>query len=166
MRSELIRKIRRLVADKRGVNAIISSVMLCTAVIAIGFVVLAYAQHQAVDANMRYADNTNSNIDRIKEKLIFEYIRNNDSLNELTVFIINCGKSDDLVLARAYLIRESWVQSFEDIELKLLNGTVIQDLDVQQEGFFKLSNELEEDASYTIKILTTRGNNFVTTFIA
>ncbi|UCC57924.1 MAG: hypothetical protein JSW14_06065 [Candidatus Bathyarchaeum sp.] len=166
MKDELIRKIHRLIFDKRGVNVIISSVMLCSAVIAMGFVVFAYTQHQAVEANVRYADNTNENIATIQEKLAFEYIHNNSSSNELTVFLINCGKSDDVVLVRAYLSKGSWAQSFEDMELKFLNGTITQSLDVLEEGVFQFSIDLEEDASYSIRILTARGRNFVTTFVA
>lgn len=166
MKDELTRKLRRLIFDKRGVNIIISSVMLCSAVIAMGFVVFAYTQHQAVDANMRYADNTNENIAKIQEKLAFEHVHNNASSNELTVFVINCGKSDDVVLTKAYLTKDSWSQSFEDIELKLLNDTLTQSLDVLEEGFFQLSIDLEEDTSYSIRVLTERGRFFVTTFVA
>jgi hypothetical protein len=166
MKDKLVKKMRRLISNKRGVNAIISSILLCSAVITLGFAVFAYAQHQASDANMRYADNTNNNIARIQEKLVFEHIYNNCSLNELTVFIINCGNSDDVGLAKAYLTRDSLVQSFEDIELKSLNGTIIESLDFNEEAFFKLSINLAEDASYTLQILTTRGRFFVTTFTA
>ena len=166
MKDELTRKLRRLIFDKRGVNVIISSVMLCSAVIAMGFVVFAYTQHQAVDANMRYADNTNENIAKIQEKLAFEHIHNNASSNELTVFVINCGKSDDVVLAKAYLTKDSWSQSFEDMELKFLNDTITQSLAVLEEGFFQLSIDLEEGTSYSIRVLTTRGRIFVTTFVA
>ncbi len=166
MNNTLLRKIRRLISDKRGVNAIISSVMLCSAVIALGFIVFAYTQHQAVEANIRYAYNTSDNIAKIQEKLAFEHIYFNSSLNELTVFLINCGKSDDVVLDRAYLTSDSLYQSFENIELKLLNGTVSQGLDAQKEGFFQLSTDLTEDTSYSIRIVTTRGRYFVTTFIA
>ena len=166
MKNASTRKMRRLIFDKRGVNAIISSVMLCSAVIAMGFVVFAYTQHQAVDANMRYADNTNDNIARIQEKLAFEHIHNNSSSNELAIFLLNCGKSDDIVLAKAYLTKDSWSQSFEDIELKFLNDTIIQSLDVLEEGFFQLSIDLEEDTNYSIRVVTARGRNFVTTFVA
>jgi hypothetical protein len=159
MKNKLIRKIRRLISDKRGVNAIISSVMLSTAVIALGFVVFAYTQHQAVESNIRYANNTNDNIAKMQEKLAFEHIY-------FTVFLINCGKSDDVVFDRAYLTNDSWSQSFEDIELKLLNGTITQSLDAQEEGFFQLSTDLTEDTSYSIRIETTRGRYFVTNFIA
>ena len=166
MKDELIRNIHRFIFDKRGVNVVISSVMLCSAVIAMGFVVFAYTQHQAVDANMRYSDNTNENIARVQEKLAFEYIHNNSSSNQLTVFLINCGKSNNITLAQVHLTKDSWSQSFEDMELKFLNGTITQSLDVLEEGFFQLTIDLEEDASYSIQVVTTRGRNFVTTFVA
>jgi hypothetical protein len=166
MRGWLTGKTRRLVFDQRGVNAIISSIMLCSAVIAMGFVVFAYTQHQAVDANMRYADNTNENIARVQEKLAFEYIHNNSSSNELTAFLINCGKSNNITLAQVNLTKDSWSHSFEDMELKFLNGTITQSLNVLEEGFFQLTIDLEEDASYSIQVVTTRGGIFVTTFVA
>jgi len=139
---------------------------MASTVIALGFAVLLYTQNRAVEGNMQYADNTDKNISTIQEKLAFEHIHNNGSLNELTVFLINCGKSDEIALARAYLTKDSWSQSFEDVELKLLNGTITQGLDVLEEGFFQLSIDLEEGTSYSIRVVTTRGRNFVTTFVA
>ena len=140
--------------------------MLASAVIALGFIVFAYTQQKAVESNMRYADNTNTNIARIQEKLAFEHVYNNSSLNELCVFLINCGKSDDIAVTRVYLTNGSWVQSFDNVELKFLNGTITQSLDVLEEGGFQLSIDLVEETSYSIRVITARGRNFVTTFIA
>ena len=69
--------------------------MLASAVIALGFVILVYTQQNAAKSNMQYADNTNENIASIQEKLAFEHIYNNSSLNELSVFLINCGNNYD-----------------------------------------------------------------------
>jgi hypothetical protein len=165
-RKGLTRKIRRFIFNRHGTNATISSVMLASAVIALGFIVFAYTQQKAVESNMRYADNTNTNIARIQEKLAFEHIYNNSSLNELCVFLINCGKSDEIAVTRVYLTNGSWAQLFDNVELKFLNGTITQSLDVLEEGGFQLSIDLVEETSYSIRVITARGRNFVTTFIA
>jgi hypothetical protein len=163
---QFFRKIRNFIFNSRGVNAIISSVLLASGVIATGFVVLAYTQQRAMETNIQYADNTSKNIERIQEKLAVEHINYNHTSNELTVFLINCGQSNDLGLVKTYLTNESWVNLFEDIELKLLNDTNTQSLDVSEEGFFKLSIVLTEDTEYTIQIRTMRGRYFVETFSA
>lgn len=166
MKSGLARKIRRLFSNRRGVNVVVSNVLLACAVISLGFVVFYWTQQRALEANVEYADTTNENIASLRERLVFEYVFYNSTQNELSVYLLNCGASTDVSLARVYLVNSSWSQSFGDIELKFLNGTTTQNLDVLEEGYFQLSVELEVDTSYSMRILTGRGRFFVTTFVA
>jgi hypothetical protein len=119
-------KFRKLISNRRGVNAVISSVILAGAVIALGFVALYYTQQKAMESNIQYANNTNDNIASVQEKLSFLHIDYNISINELTVYLMNNGKSDDIGIAKIYLNNDSWIQSFDDLELKFLNGTVMR----------------------------------------
>lgn len=165
MKIKFARKIRRFLFGKRGTSEVISSVIMASAVIALGFVVLFFTQQNAFEQNTEYFDSTNNNIATIQEKLIFEYINYNSSLNELTVFLMNSGNSNDTIIDRVYLSNDSWSQSFDNIQLKHFNNTVTSSLDINQEGFFQLIVDLQEDSSNNIKIVTTRGRYFVTTFI-
>jgi len=161
----LTRKVRRLFLDRRAVNVVVSNLILVGAVIALGFSVLSWTYSRSSTFNTEYANLVEANSERMKEKLVFEYIFYNASENELTVYLINCGESNDVSLANVYLSNGSWLQSFSDIELRFLNGTLTESLDIGEEGYFKLSVSLVADTSYSIRIVTERGRLFDTTFI-
>ena len=166
MKCRLIRKIRGLFCDRRGVSVVISNVLMACAVIALGFAVYYWTWLRVSDVNLEYANVTEENIARIREKLDFEYIFYNTSENELTVYLLNWGKSGDVSLASVYLGNVSWSQSFYDIELRFLNGTLTQSLDILEEGYFQISVALVTNTSYFIRIATGRERLFATTFIA
>lgn len=168
MESRLTRKVRRLFFGRRAVNIVISNLILAGAVVALGFAVLSWTYSRSSVYNMEYANLMEANSDRIREKLVFEYIFYDTSENELTVYLINCGKSNDVSLANVYISNDSWVQSFSDTELRFLNDTPTQSLDTGEEGYFKLrpSVDLVANTIYSIRIVTERGRLFDTTFIA
>lgn len=166
MESRLTRKVRRLFFNRHAVNVIISNLIMAGAVVALGFAVLSWTYSWSSVYNTEYANLIEANSDRIKEKLVFEYIFYNASENGLTVYLINCGKSDDVSLANVYLSNSSWFQSFPDIELRFLNGTLTESLDIGEEGYFQLSVSLVANTSYSIRIVTGRGRCFDATFIA
>jgi len=164
--SGLIRNTRGLLFNRHAENTVIANVVLAGVVIALGLATLNWTYQKSSIANDEYADVTEANLASIKEKLVFEYIFYNSSKNELTVYLMNCGKSNDVSLASVYLSNSSWIQSFFDIELGLLNGTLTQGLDLGEEGYLKLSVDLAANMSYSIRIITERGRSFDATFIA
>lgn len=166
MKSRLARKIRSLFFGRRGGNVIVSNVLMASAVVALGFVVFFWTWQRSLDANVEYANVTKENIDKIKEKLVFEYIFYSSSENKSTVYLINCGKSNDVSLDSVYLSNSSWSHSFYHVELRFLNGTLTQSLDILEEGYFQLSVGLVAGSTYFIRIATERGRLFATTFIA
>jgi len=166
MESRLIRKIRRLLFNRRAVSVVISSVLLTATVMALGAVVLVWTNSRISIANTEYADLMDSSLARIKEKIVLEYVFFNSSQNELTVYLLNCGESDNVSIVNVYLSNDSWIQLFPDVELRFLNGTVTQSLDINEEGFFEISVSLLTDTSYSIRIVTGRGRLFDATFIA
>lgn len=166
MESRLSRKIRRLFFDRRAVSIVISTVLLTAAVMALGSAVLYWTYSRTLLANSEYSDVMDASLASIKEKLVFEYIFYNTSDNELTVYLINCGKSDDVSLASVYLRNSSVLQSFYSITLRFVNGSLTQSLDIREEGFFKLSANLMADTSYSIRVVTGRGRLFEAAFIA
>jgi len=164
--SRLTRKVRRLFLDRHAVSVVVSTLIMVGAVIALGFAVLSWTYSRSSTFNTEYANLVEANTDKMKEKLVFEYVFYNASQSELTVYLINCGKSNDVSLANVYLSNGSWFQSFSDIELRFLNGTLTESLDIGEEGYFKLSVSLVANTSYSIRIVTGRGRLFDTTFIA
>ncbi|UCE96394.1 MAG: hypothetical protein JSV51_01960 [Candidatus Bathyarchaeota archaeon] len=166
MRYDLINRLCRFFLNKRGMSLVISSVILACAVITLGFVVLYWTQQRAFEANVEYSDTTDENIAKIGERMTFEHIFYNYSENTLSIYLINCGKSNYIVLDTAYLSNGSWSQTFSDIELKFLNSTETENLDIGEEGYFKISvNLVSFYMSYFMRITTVRGNQFETNFI-
>jgi len=68
------KKAPKLLRNKRAVNAVISSVILTGAVIAISLVVAVWAQSRSLIYNEEYGEAIDSDIARLKERLAFEYV--------------------------------------------------------------------------------------------
>ena len=165
MESGLIRNIRRLLFNRHAGNIVISNIILIGVVIALGLTTLNWTYQKSLSVNDEFADFTEAKLASVKEKLVFEYIFYNSSENKLTVYLMSCGKSNDVRSASVYLSNSSWGQSFSGIELRFLNGTLTQGLNIGEEGHFILSVDLVANTTYSIRIATGRGRLFDTTFI-
>ncbi len=160
-----IRKIFRILFDKRAINNAVSATIMTSVVIALGLSVFTWAQARASDYNSDFSQTVDTETSKLKEKLAFEYIFY-DGQN-LTVFLLNCGTIDDVKIKRVYIYDSSGVliQTFPDPPLCPFQGwDEIQDLDIQDEGRLVLSTDL--DGFYNIKIVTVRGATFDTDFVA
>ena len=163
----LIRTLYKVSCNKKAVGVVVSTTLMASAVMALGFVLLFWTQTQAMDANSAYSENTNLNIDKIGEEIIIEHTFYDYNENNLTIWILNCGKSNTIQLREIILSNSSWSQTFVDFELKYLNGTVIESLDVGEEAVIELPvNLVTYFVNYFIQINTERGRQFVTDFIA
>lgn len=167
MKDRLIKKVHRLLLDKRAVSAAVSNTILTTVVVTLGFTVLYWTSARSSAFNTEYASVMEGNLARIKEKLVFEYVFYNRSGREVDVYLMNCGTVDDVRLVNVYLSNSSWHQQFSNVDLKFLNGTSTLGLDVQEEGYFKLASvDLVAETGYSIRLVTGRGRWFDATFIA
>lgn len=167
MKDRLIKKVRRLLLDKRAVSAAISNIILTTVVVTLGFTVLYWTYARSSAFNIEYTSVVEANLATIREKLVFEYVFYDRGGGELYVFLMNCGTVDDVRLVTVYLSNDSWVQSFSGVVLKFLNDTSTLRLDVLEEGYFKLiSVDLKVEESYSVRVVTERGRWFDATFIA
>lgn len=158
-------KLEKLFLKKRGISPVISTTILAGAVIALGFVVFMWTYNRTLAFNVEYANVVETDLARIKEKLVFEFVFYNTSNKELTVYMMNCGKSNNVSLTNAFLSNSSWYQSFTNIEFTFLNGTSAQSLDVNDEGYLKITVDLVVQSSYSIRVVTGRGRGFETTFV-
>ena len=166
-RDRLIKIVHRMFLDRHAVSVVVSNVILTTAVVTLGLTVLVWTYSRSSAFNSEYADVVDENLARIKEKLIFEYVFHDRSGSELEVYLMNCGTVDDMCLVNVYVSNNSWLQQFSDIDLRFLNDTSTSGLDVQEEGYFKLTSlDLVAETSYSIRVITERGRWFDATFIA
>jgi hypothetical protein len=150
-----------LLKNRRGVNAVISNVILVGAVIAVGFAVLVWSQSQALSYNEQYSTAIDSDTAQLRERLAFEYIKY-DSEGKLTVYLMNSGTIGGVSIANAYV---NGIPYPVDTLYLLHDDTPVSHLDTNQEGYFWISGlSLDLEKDYPIMIVTGRGSSFVATF--
>ncbi|MCJ7424426.1 hypothetical protein MUP01_09200 [Candidatus Bathyarchaeota archaeon] len=163
-----LRGIQKLLRDRGGVSAVISNVILVGAVIASGFTVVAWTNSRSNAYITQYSESINSDVDKLRERVSFEYVFYNDAAKNLSVYLMNSGKADHMNFTTVYVSSNaSPPVTFTSIQLKFLNGTPTPDLGVSQEGYFALSSiTLQQNSTYTVKVVTRRGSSFANMFVA
>jgi hypothetical protein len=164
-----IRKIFRILFDKRAINNAVSATIMTSVVIALGLSVFTWAQARSSDYNSEFSETVDTETAKLREKLAFEYIFY-DGQN-LTVFLLNCGTIDDVKIKTVYIYDSGSapIQIFSDPPLYPFHGWVVipsQDLDIQDEGRLVLPFSPSPGVLYNIKIVTVRGAPFDTDFVA
>lgn len=162
------RCILRFLSDKRALSEVISATMMAGTVITLSVVVLAWSQNISSNYNYQYSQTVSTEVDKLREKLVFEHASNTSS-NTIRAYLLNCGAIDDVGIKTVYVINSSNVVigTFSSSTLKFLNGTVTQNLDRGQEGYVDLSPvSLMHKAYYSVKIVTVRGALFDSNFVA
>jgi hypothetical protein len=165
---QLKKKLSIVWKKRNAVSVAISNVILASAVITISFVVLFWAQSKSSAYNQQYSEAMNSDIAKLKERLVFEYVSYNKG--NLTVYLLNCGTIDNITIKTVYVYfsnNGTLVKVFSSPSLKYFNGAPIadQDLDKGEEGCFTLSSfSLITGASYSVRVVTGRGSTFDYTF--
>lgn len=167
-----LRKVWKLVHGRRAVSAVVSNVILVGAVIAVSFVVLFWTQYRSSAYNAQYSEAMNADINRLKERLAFEYVFYDEDGDNLMVYLMNCGTINDTTVKTVYVTTSTgeFIEVFSSITLLHFDGDEIvdQDLDRGEEGCFVLSSldDLETGKSYSVRVVTGRGSTFDHTFIA
>ena len=166
MKSNMKLKIQLLLRNKHGVSPVISNIILVAAVITVGFAVLAWTYSTSSSYTTQYGTSVSSDVDKLRERVAFEYIRYDSTARNLTVYMMNFGQVGKVNVTTVYVSNSSWLASFSSPQLKFLNTTQTSYLNVGQEGYFVLPITLQTGSSYAIKIVTWRGSIFESTFVA
>jgi len=162
-----LRKVWKLLHGRRAVSVVVSNLILTGAVIAVGFVVLAWTQYRSSAYNEQYSGAMNADIARLKERLAFEYVFYDNNAKNVSVYVMNSGTINSINITTVYVSNATWFTSNSSITLKFLNGTSTNDLDIGEEGYFVLRQvSLVTGNSYSVKIITGRGSTFESTFVA
>jgi hypothetical protein len=158
------------IRGKYAVSPVISNVILVGAVIAVGFSTLFWLQSIAYNYGVLYSEAVKANIDRLKEKLAFEYVYYNGVNKSLSVYLINCGTVDNVNITTVYLSFVNGtiihIYPYSSFTLKTFSHTPIANhtLNRGEEGYFTLSPLDLASGSYAIRVTTKRGANFDYTF--
>lgn len=162
----LIRRISRIIFDKRAVSNVISAVILTGVVVALSFAVFGWAQSRSLEKRSEIAETVDAETARLKEKLVFEYVFYGNPSGDITVYLLNCGTIDDVEIKNVYVGNSTWLSNPPFSTLKFLNGAEIpdQDLDVGEEGYLELSTSLSS-GYYNVRVVTVRGATFDQDFV-
>ncbi|UCE44258.1 MAG: hypothetical protein JSV57_01870 [Candidatus Bathyarchaeota archaeon] len=165
----LVKRLPRILSNKRAVNNAVSATILTGVVIALSLTVFAWAQTRSSDYNSEFSETVDSETARLKEKLAFEYIFYDDYSCNLTVFLLNCGTIDDIEIKTVYINDgdNDLVNISMDPTLYSFQGwdeIPDQVLDIGDEGRLILLLELVR-GFYNIRIVTARGATFDSGFV-
>ena len=163
-------RITRIHRNNRATSPVISSLILVSAVLVAGFVLLSWAQSQSANYKSDYTRTVNADIDTLSEYLSYEYIFYNSTNHALVAYLLNSGQIFNVNLASVYMSNSSgWNQTFNvaQFQLKFLDGSNSTALDPGQEGYFEIASiTLQPNTTYSVKIVTSRGSSFANSFVA
>jgi len=167
-----IRRVFKMIFNKRAESAVVSAVILTGVAIALGFSVLLWGQSRSMDYATNYGQTTDAEIAKLKEKLTVEYVFYNSTSKTIRVFLLNSGAINDTTVQSVYVRNTTWDRvTSSSPTLKSFSGASIadQDLDMKEEGYvdFDLSPvALTAGKYYSIRIVTGRGSVFDSDVIA
>lgn len=167
----LIKRIRKIIFDRRAMSNAISATIMAGAVVALGLAVFTWAQGRASDYNQEFGETVDSETTRLQEKLVFEYIFYDYDNDNLTVYLLNCGTIDGIKIKTVYIYDDSnnlkgifsnpTLYTFESLEE--IQGQV---LDRGDEGRLVLDPSESLGGFCNIKVVTERGATFDQGFVA
>ena len=164
----LVRRISRVILNKRAESYVISAVILAGVAIAMGFAVLGWAQSRSSDYASQYSETMNDETAKLRERLAVEYIAY-DGDDEIRIYLLNWGNIDDIEIQTIHIRKDTWHLTTSTFTLKFFNGSSIpdQDLDMGEEGYITVSTgDLQIGGYYYVRIVTVRGAVFDSTFVA
>lgn len=166
----LVRRICRILFDKKAASTTVSATVLTGAVIALSIAVFGWAQSRSSNYNREFSETVDAETARLKEKLVFEYIFYDDASSNLTVFLLNCGTIDDVKI-QAVCVHDSsntLIEIFSNPPLYSFQSwheTPRQALDRGDEGRLVLPLPNLSSGFYNIKVVTVRGAIFDSNFV-
>jgi predicted PurR-regulated permease PerM len=169
-----LRKVWKLLRERRAISVAISNVILAGAVIVVGFVVLFWGQSQSNAYNNAYSQTMNSDIASLQEKLTFENVFYNSSAQAVSVYLLNSGKINNVTIkAVSVTVMNATTSTYVPLSkfvLNFFNGTPMTKphLDMKQEGclVLYLAGSLKTGTLYSVRITTGRGSSFESTYRA
>jgi len=161
-------RVQNLLKSGRAVSAVISNLILIAAVIAVGFVVVVWAQNQSYNYNKQYSSAIAIDINQLQERITLETCYNSTPTT-LNAYLINYGKVN-VTIFNVYLSNQTDLIPFNTFNLftfqnqpvpsNTLNATI-----GMREGYVRilLLKQLSS-GTYSIHIITAGGSAFVFTF--
>jgi predicted PurR-regulated permease PerM len=152
--------------NRRAVSAVISNMLLIAAVIVVGFVAIGFAQSMSENYRSTYGHTINSDINKLKENVAFEFCQYNANTKQLTVYFLNAGNVNFEI--KSVSINSSPLTSFPTYQMsdnqQITNHVVASGIEAYL--VLDLSGQTVPNGTNTVKITTGSGSNFVYDFTA
>lgn len=153
-----------LIRNRQGVSLVVSNMILIAAVIAVGFAALLYAQSSSNNYVADYGQTVNADIAKLKEVIAFEYVYYDANLDKLFIYFMNAGDISGVTIESIFI---SIPQTFEEFQVKDLEGNEAGSLGIGDEAYIVLQNiVLADNEYYTVKLTTGRGSIFAQSFMS
>jgi len=111
-----VRRRRRGVwSDRRAISPVISSILLCATVLAVGASVWAFSRNAGKLLREDYSREVGGRIDGLRERFIIEKVIFNSTGNALRVWVYNCG-TINMKLTAIHVFRSGSVVHSETFE--------------------------------------------------
>jgi hypothetical protein len=162
-----IRRVFRIAKNRRGGSYVTSAVILAAVSIALGLIVLSWAQSRSSDYTEQYGDALSADAAKMKERLATEYVVYDG--DAIRIYLLNWGTIDDVEIQTVHVRNSTWHIAVSTPALRFLDDTEIpdQDLDMGEEGYLAIEyGHLKIKGYYYVRILTVRGALFDSTFVA
>ncbi len=143
-------------ANRRAINAVLSNLILIAAVLAVGFSVLIWSQYQSAKYQTEYSTEVNDNIERIQEKIVFQYVVKEVDGN-ISAYLLNCG-IQDVDVRQVYVNGHNCSAAFN---LYPIGAATSLSPNAQAKISIAASGIVPVESQYTVKIITERGSDFV-----
>jgi len=169
-RSKLVKPILKLISSKRAVSVALTTMIITAGVIAAGIAVLYWAYSMGNIANNQYSNTVSNNQNAIEESIAFEYATYSIAHNQLKVYVINTGLSNEVTLDRLYLWNSTGqpIGTYSIGQLyRISDGSAISSncLEKGEEGYFTISPSSDLSSGYyTFQVVTGSGRNFDDSF--
>jgi len=161
-------RVQNLLKSGRAVSAVISNLILIAAVIAVGFVVIVWAQTQSSNYNQQYSSVIASDISQLQERIALEWgYYNSTAPTNVKAYLMNSG-TVNVTIQTVYVSSQSgspiqcnfMLYNFQNqpVPSRTLNATT-----GMREGYILISPVTLSSGSYSIRIITARGSAFVFT---
>lgn len=166
-----LRKSRRKYSSKRAVSNVIAVTLMTAMVLVLGIATLSWAQGVSLNFVQNYGAAVEADMAKIRERLTIEYIYYDSTPRNVTIYLLNCGIIDDVTI-QSITVRagDGTTKGYStNPTLRLLDGTVVGNLDQRQEGYVKTlisPNPLVAGQYYYLTIVTVRGAIFNGSFVA
>jgi len=162
-------RVQKLLKSGRAVSAVISNLILIGAVIAVGFVVIVWAQTQSSNYNKQYSSVIASDINQLQERITLEACYNSTPTT-LNAYLMNSG-TVNVTIWTVYVSSQSGsLTPYNNFKLytfqnQLVSSNTLNATKGMREGYVQISLLTPlSGGSNLIRIITLGGSAFVFTF--